>query len=192
MSTFGVATSVIQTRKNQQSLRATVEAYDTVRLWDGREVDSGHVSPGDVLLLPRHGCVMHVDAALLSGSCVLNESMLTGESVPVTKTALLRIDKPFDMKEHASSILFCGTRVIQARQHNGEPVRALVLRTGYNTSKGQLVRSILYPVPADFKFDRDSYKFIIILAFIALLGLAYTVALKVSNFIKVYFLPNVL
>lgn len=54
-----------------------------------------------------------------------------------------------------------------------------MLRTGYNTSKGQLVRSILYPVPADFKFDRDSYKFIFILAIIAILGLAYTVALKV-------------
>lgn len=60
------------------------------------------------------------------------------------------------------------------------PFRALVLRTGYNTSKGQLVRSILYPVPADFKFDRDSYKFIIILACIAFLGLGYTIALKVS------------
>ncbi|KAL4712428.1 hypothetical protein ACJJTC_007444, partial [Scirpophaga incertulas] len=79
------------------------------------------------------------------------------ESVPVTKTALLRTEKLFDMKEHASSVLFCGTRVIQSRHYNGQPAKALVLRTGYNTSKGP---------------------FIIILAIIALLGLAYTVALK--------------
>ncbi|KOB71964.1 putative cation-transporting ATPase [Operophtera brumata] len=178
MSTFGVATSVIQTKKNQTNLRATVEAHDTVELWDGRTVDSRSVAPGDIVVLPPRGCTLHFDAALLTGSAVLNESMLTGESVPVTKTALLRVDKPFDMKEHAASILFCGTRVIQTRYYNNEPVKALVLRTGYNTSKGQLVRSILYPVPADFKFDRDSYKFIIILAFIAVFGLAYTVALK--------------
>ncbi|KAJ0171112.1 hypothetical protein K1T71_013311 [Dendrolimus kikuchii] len=178
MSTFGVATSVIQTKKNQQNLRATVEAYDTVELWDGRTVDSRAVSPGDIIVLPPRGCTLHFDGVLLTGSAVLNESMLTGESVPVTKTALLRVDKPFDMKEHASSILFCGTKVIQTRYYNNEPVKALVLRTGYNTSKGQLVRSILYPVPADFKFDRDSYKFIIILACIAACGLAYTVALK--------------
>ncbi|XP_075987270.1 polyamine-transporting ATPase 13A3-like [Anticarsia gemmatalis] len=177
MSTFGVATSVIQTKKNQTSLRATVEAHDTVELWDGRRVDSRCVAPGDVVVLPGR-CTLHFDAALLSGQAVLNESMLTGESVPVTKTALLRVDRQFSLKEHASSILFCGTRVIQTRYYNNEPVRALVLRTGYNTSKGQLVRSILYPVPADFKFDRDSYKWIIILAFIAMLGLAYTVALK--------------
>ncbi|XP_013193380.1 polyamine-transporting ATPase 13A3 isoform X2 [Amyelois transitella] len=178
MSTFGVATSVIQTKKNQHSLKATVEAHDTVELWDGRAADSRAVAPGDVVVLPPRGCLLHFDAALLTGAAVANESMLTGESVPVTKTALLRVDKPFDMKEHASSLLFCGTRVIQTRYYDNEPVKALVLRTGYNTSKGQLVRSILYPVPADFKFDRDSYKFIIILAFLAVLGLSYTVALK--------------
>ncbi|XP_063370021.1 polyamine-transporting ATPase 13A3 [Cydia amplana] len=178
MSTFGVATSVIQTKKNQQSLRATVEAHASVQLLSGHEVDSRAVAPGDVITLPAHGCVMLSDCVLLAGSAIVNESMLTGESVPVTKTALLRVDKPFHFKEHASSVLFCGTRVIQTRYYNNEPVRALVLRTGYNTSKGQLVRSILYPTPADFKFDRDSYKFIIILAVIALLGLAYTIALK--------------
>ncbi|XP_073958763.1 polyamine-transporting ATPase 13A3-like isoform X1 [Choristoneura fumiferana] len=178
MSTFGVATSVIQTKKNQESLRATVEAHASVQLWDSREVDSRCVAPGDVITLPPHGCVMLCDCVLLAGSAIVNESMLTGESVPVSKTALLRTDKAFDLKEHASSVLFCGTRVIQTRYYNNEPVRALVLRTGYNTSKGQLVRSILYPTPADFKFDRDSYKFIVILACIAVLGLAYTVALK--------------
>ncbi|XP_038219122.1 probable cation-transporting ATPase 13A3 isoform X1 [Zerene cesonia] len=181
MSTFGVATSVIQTKKNQQSLRATVEAHDTVELWGGRRVDSKALCPGDVLVLPAHGCLLHCDAALLTGSAILNESMLTGESVPVTKTALQRIDKEFNLKEHNSSVLFCGTKVIQTRYYNNEPVKALVLRTGYNTSKGQLVRSILYPVPADFKFDRDSYKFIFILACIAVLGLAYTVALKAAR-----------
>lgn len=178
MSTFGVTTSVIQTKKNQSALRATVEAHDAVTVWPAMTVDSRHITPGDVVVLPSNGCHMQFDAVLLNGSCIVNESMLTGESVPVTKTALLRIDKAYSLKEHSSNTLFCGTRVIQTRYYNGEPVKALVLRTGYNTSKGQLVRSILYPVPADFKFDKDSYKFIIILTFIAIIGLAYTVALK--------------
>jgi P-type E1-E2 ATPase len=63
--------------QNQQSLRATVEASEMVQLWDGRRVDSRRVVPGDVLLLPR-AATLHVDAALLAGSALLNESMLTG------------------------------------------------------------------------------------------------------------------
>ncbi|KAG7296978.1 hypothetical protein JYU34_019897 [Plutella xylostella] len=180
MSTFGVTTSVIQTRRNQQNLRATVESQDTVEvLINGTAVTvpSDQLSPGDVLLLPAHGGRLHCDAALLSGTALLNESMLTGESVPVSKTALPRTNVPFDEKQHAAHTLYCGTHVIQTRYLN-EPVKALVIRTGYHTSKGQLVRSILYPIPADFKFDRDSYKFILILTAIAILGLAYTVALK--------------
>lgn len=35
--------------------------------------------PGDVLEIPAHGCVMHCDAVLLTGNCILNESMLTGK-----------------------------------------------------------------------------------------------------------------
>lgn len=34
--------------------------------------------PGDVLEIPTHGCIMHCDAVLLAGNCILNESMLTG------------------------------------------------------------------------------------------------------------------
>ena len=55
-----------------------------------------------------------------------------------------------------------------------------MIRTGYLTSKGDLVRSILYPPPVDFQFESDSYKFILVLGFIATLGMAYTLA-KVSK-----------
>ena len=51
----------------------------------------------------------------------------------------------------------------------------MVIRTGYLTSKGGLVRSILYPAPVDFKFEQDSYKFIGFLALVATAGFLYTV-----------------
>jgi P-type E1-E2 ATPase len=35
--------------------------------------------PGDVLEVPRRGCVMQCDAVLINGNCIVNESMLTGE-----------------------------------------------------------------------------------------------------------------
>lgn len=45
--------------------------------------------PGDVILIPSHGCKMHCDAVLMNGTAIVNESMLTGESVPVTKVCII-------------------------------------------------------------------------------------------------------
>lgn len=62
-------------------------------------IASEHLVPGDVVLLPPQGCMMQFDAVLLQGNCIVNESMLTGESVPVTKTAI--VDRP-DVKYNDS------------------------------------------------------------------------------------------
>ena len=51
----------------------------------------------------------------------------------------------FDPDVHKLYTLFCGTVVLYTRS---APVRALVVRTGFKTSKGDLVRSILYPKEA--------------------------------------------
>ena len=53
-------------------------------------------------------------------------------------------------------------------------VTAVVIRTGFLTTKGDLVRSILYPPPVDFQFEQDSHKFIGGLAVMAGLGMAVT------------------
>ena len=43
------------------------------------------------------------------------------------------------------------------------------------------MRSILYPPPVDFQFEKDSYKFIVILALIATVGMVYTLAKMVID-----------
>lgn len=55
---------------------------------------------------------------VLNCSCIVNESMLTGESVPVVKTALVHSgphDSLYHPKEHSKYTLFSGTKVIQTR-----------------------------------------------------------------------------
>lgn len=42
------------------------------------DIPTTHLVPGDVIVIPAHGCVMHCDAVLLVGNCIVNESMLTG------------------------------------------------------------------------------------------------------------------
>ena len=43
------------------------------------EVQTTQLVPGDVVIVPQHGCVMMCDAVLLSGNAIVNESMLTGK-----------------------------------------------------------------------------------------------------------------
>lgn len=57
--------------------------------------------------------------------------------MPVTKTPLPNADDiAYDGKEHAKHTLFCGTQIIQTRYYGDELVYAVVIRTGFCTSKG--------------------------------------------------------
>ncbi|XP_008206786.1 cation-transporting ATPase 13A2 isoform X2 [Nasonia vitripennis] len=185
MSACGIVMAVLQTRRNQRNLRSTVSSSDVATVLRDRAsgstatVAAKCLVPGDILVIPSYGCIMPCDAVLLTGNCILNESMLTGESVPVTKTPIpATSDVIYDSKEHARHTLYCGTRVLQTRYFGTEMVLAVVIRTGFNTSKGGLVRSIMYPPPVDFKFEQDSYKFVELLACIASIGVVYTIISK--------------
>jgi cation-transporting ATPase 13A2 len=76
---------------------------------------------------------------LLSGDAIVNESMLTGESVPVSKVPAKDEDlvRWRDAKDEApKSFLYAGTRVVRIRGtvtldgSPGHPALAVVARTG--------------------------------------------------------------
>ncbi|KAK7085699.1 hypothetical protein SK128_009333, partial [Halocaridina rubra] len=183
-SAVSLISEVYQMHRNQVALSSTIQSSDKVTVVrnDGEEppeIPSEHLVPGDLIAIPPKGCMMQCDAVLLQGNCIVNESMLTGESVPVTKTSIVdRSDIIYKDKEHSRHTLYCGTQVIQTRFYGGERVLAVVVRTGFLTNKGSLVRSIMYPPPVDFKFQQDSYKFVGVLAGIASIGFIYTVVTK--------------
>jgi cation-transporting ATPase 13A3/4/5 len=105
---------------------------------------------------------------ILSGEAVMNESMLTGESNPVLKYAIPHSDQVFDDMKHKKFMLYCGTQVIQTKPVGDEDVRALVLRTGFQTSKGILFFSILFPKKIKFRFYTDSWWYLLIMSIIAI------------------------
>lgn len=143
------------------------------------EVPSAHLVPGDIICVPTSGCLMTCDAVLTAGNCLVNESLLTGESVPVVKTPLLPSNEEFSAEHHRRHVLFRGTQVLQTRYYGNNRVTALVVRTGFSTAKGALVRSILFAQPAPFRFYRDAILFVLLLCAVASLGMAYTLYLYV-------------
>lgn len=179
ISTLSLSLSVLETARNERNLRMTLVSSDHVRVARGldnyTEMDSDLLVPGDVIEIPKNGCVLQCDAVLIAGNCIVNESMLTGESVPVLKTPLpdpsssrkkqqqqpekrtrARPELIFNVREHNKHVLFCGTKVIQTRFVEGSRVRAVVVRTGFMTAKGEMIRSILFPKPMEFKFNQVS------------------------------------
>lgn len=57
-------------------------AVEFLNIWvlmaEYEEVAASCLVPGDVILVPADGCVMPCDAVLLAGTCIVNESTLTG------------------------------------------------------------------------------------------------------------------
>ncbi|KAF6384390.1 ATPase 13A5 [Rhinolophus ferrumequinum] len=183
LSVISIVLSVYDLRQQSVKLHKLVEDHNKVQVTvivKGKglqELESRLLVPGDILVLPGKFS-LPCDAVLIDGSCVVNEGMLTGESIPVTKTPLPHTENTMPWKSHSledyrKHVLFCGTEVIQVKPSVQGPVRAVVLQTGYNTAKGDLVRSILYPRPLNFKLYSDAFKFIVFLACLGVVGFFY-------------------
>lgn len=158
-------------------------ASDLLTVASGRNVASSELSPGDIYEVSDPSLSQFpADSLLLSGDCIVNESMLTGESVPVSKAPAtdktlqsLDLTASTMLPEVARHFLFCGTKIVRARkpqegQDEEAVALAMVVRTGFNTTKGALVRSMLFPKPSGFKFYRDSFRYISVMACVAMLG----------------------
>ena len=172
----------LHTFQNEENLISTIRNSSNVLVQRDNgcveNISSSDLVPGDVIVLPNDNgkFEMVCDAVLIHGNAIVNEAMLTGESVPVTKTPVPKFpgEKYVDRK-HQKHTLLCGTEVIQTRSGNSQnQALAVVIRTGFSTTKGNLVRSIMFPAPVDFKFEEDSYKFVGFLTLMAGVGFAYT------------------
>uniref|UniRef100_A0A8C0C1Q9 Cation-transporting ATPase n=1 Tax=Buteo japonicus TaxID=224669 RepID=A0A8C0C1Q9_9AVES len=192
LTIISVGLTVYDLRQQSTKLHDLVEEHNKVQVTvctksEGcEELESCYLVPGHMFLLDGKKLSLPCDAVLIDGSCIVNEGMLTGESIPVTKTPLPLVESPMPWKTHSMEdyrrhILFCGTEVIQVKPTGRGPARAVVLQTGFNTAKGDLVRSILYPKPVNFKLYRDAFKFIVGLSVIGMFGLIYTVCVFVSH-----------
>ncbi|KAI0228224.1 hypothetical protein L0F63_006170 [Massospora cicadina] len=204
ISSLSVISTLLQTRANWRQIQEMSRlTCDVQVLRDGHwlTMASTELVPGDLYDLTTPGLqTLPCDSVLLQGDCIVNEGMLTGESIPVSKLPLAdgpKLVGELDQgmlnlpPELARSLLFSGTQIIRARRgalpHAAERrAVAVVLRTGFNTTKGALVRSILFPRPNLFQFYRDAFYFIGVMALLALLGFLVTLVKLVSLGMSVY------
>eukprot|EP00978_Attheya_sp_CCMP212_P000377 scaffold762_cov44-Attheya_sp.AAC.1 len=195
------ATMAFQRLMSLQRLRDTLRHSYPLHVYRFRQwirIQSHELVCGDIVSLssdlhPREmeeGGGRHVpaDFLLLQGNGVVNEAMLTGESVPQLKegitnsaSSLTTSEEPqhLDMEDgaHKMSILFGGTVLVNHQNDKSTkfqtipapPDRGLLcftLRTGFDTAQGSLLRTLIHTAKdgtSDGINTMDTFLFILLL-----------------------------
>lgn len=137
------------------------------------------------------------DCLLLEGSCVVNEAVLTGESVPKSKIGLnsiltsenahTHLDIRTEHNVNKRNMVYGGTKIIL---HKSDPsfnsasvlsisrpvdhgCLAYVVRTGSIQSQGDMIRTMLYSSARATANNRESFSFIFLLLIFAILSALY-------------------
>ena len=184
---YNLIDSTIETRNNLINLRKMSKYSIEIKLLKDRKIekiDSADLVPGDIFVLPKNGNSVPCDCILLTGSVIVNEAMLTGESTPIIKTHILDMNKKFDYKTDYKHILYYGTKIVQKRAENKHPILCLCYSTGFNTVRGNLIRSVIYPKEGDNSFLVDSFKFLKIIGIIFALGFLVVLPIKIKRIIR--------
>ena len=185
---FDLFEETITTLSNLKSIRKMARYSIPIRIYRKEKEEnkimmdeSLNLVPGDVFELPDDGMALPCDCILLSGSVIINEAMLTGESTPIIKSHLPNTNLKFDEESDAKYFLFAGTKIVQKRMENKQPVIALCYSTGFNSIKGNLIRSILYPVEGESKFEKESIKFIAFMGILCVVGFLGVLPFKIKK-----------
>ncbi|MFX0056505.1 MAG: cation-translocating P-type ATPase [Promethearchaeota archaeon] len=121
--------------KTIESVRELIEERSlVVREGEERDIPSNEIVPGDVLLLRAGERVPADGRVLFERNLHVDESLLTGESVPIKKDVVCRIENPHYYEK--SNQVFAGSYVTEGR------ARVLVENTGDSTVLGEINREL--------------------------------------------------
>ena len=148
----------------------SLNKQEKITLYEGplkptRLIEYENLVPGQIIKIKEED-VLPCDCLLLDGFCSCIESSLTGESSSIMKYKLPKNSAIFNYSENQKSFLFCGTKIENCFPNE---LKALVIGTGFNTQRGNLIQSVLFPRKSNYNFYKENMTFFIFtsLSFIA-------------------------
>jgi len=165
---FNAVIGSIQEGRAQNTLFA-LKKYATskaVVLRDSQEeiIADYNIVPGDIILLQEGERVCADARIILSNSLKIDESALTGESLPVNKISET-VEREFAQTSDQKNMVFKGTHVLTGSG------KAVVVATGTNTTIGKIAKQILSAdseIPLEKNIKHLSRAIIITVAFLNL------------------------
>lgn len=139
-----------------------------------KTINSKDLQIGDLVYVNQNEQVP-ADILLLKGKCVVDESLITGESTPCTK-------QKYSESSVISEVncLIAGTRCLVSENKSLDSAVALektnnqalgvVIRTGFYTIKGRLIRDLLFQKTPNPKFKTDAFRFLLVISGITLVA----------------------
>ena len=169
----------------------SIKPYDiwVFRLGKWTEVQSDKLLPGDLVSVSRtkEDSGVACDMLLVEGTAIVNEAMLSGESTPLLKDSvqLRPADAPLDPDGlDKNAFLWGGTKVLQVTHGSADQEKpklasgvppppdngamAIVNKTGFETSQGSLVRTMIYSTERVGAGDKEALFFILFLLIFAI------------------------
>lgn len=202
------STVVWQRQRTLNEFRGmSIKPYDLLVYREKKwiEIKSDKLLPGDLASVGRtqEDSGVACDMVLIEGTAIVNEAMLSGESTPLLKeSVMLRPgDAPIEPEGlDKNAFLWGGTKVLQITHPASEDAQdsiptvksgvppppdkgamAVVLKTGFETSQGSLVRTMIYSTERVSANNAEALWFILFLLVFALAASGYVWQEGVKN-----------
>ena len=161
-----IGISVFQKQRTERTLEALRDLTSpralVVRAEGTRRIPAREVVPEDIVVLNEGDRVPADGQVVESVVLALDESLLTGESLPVQKQAVVRQDSVLN-GGHPGSTVYSGSLVV--RGHG----MAVVTATGAHTEIGKIGRDLGRLKPESSRLEKETARLVRIFGFVSLL-----------------------
>ncbi|XP_050205184.1 probable manganese-transporting ATPase PDR2 [Mercurialis annua] len=183
-----MAKSRLKTLSELRRVRVDSQTLMVHRCGKWVKLSGTELLPGDVVSIGRSSGQngedksVPADMLLIAGNAIVNEAILTGESTPQWKVSVMGRgnEEKLSAKRDKTHVLFGGTKILQHTPDKSFPLRtpdggclAVVLRTGFETSQGKLMRTILFSTERVTANSWESGLFILFLVVFAVIAAGY-------------------